>query len=147
MNTYSENSIAQIDFYNYYKESSIKKGKEYVDYKTYSNIIKDANLLIRDAILYKAEKVQLPYRLGDLFVKKYENKYNLDKIANWKVDWKKTKELGYKVYFDSKYGYKWKWDKTKACFKGRKLYTFKPCRKASRLVSDAINNKHLDFYN
>lgn len=146
MSTYAKKSIAQVDFYNYYKESSIRKNREYVDYKTYSNILKEANLLIRDSILYKAEKVQLPYRLGNLYVQKYENNYDLENIAKWKINWKETNKAGHRVFFESKYGYKWKWDKKKACFKGKKLYTFKACRKASRLVSDAVNNKHLDFY-
>jgi len=144
---YSKNSIAQRDFYNYYKDTCVRKGREYEDYKTFSAIIKDANLIIRNRMLYNSEKLTIPYRLGDLSVIKYENTYNLDNIKKWKVDWKATKELGHIVYFESKYGYKWKWDKKKACVPGRKFYTFKACRKASRLVSDAINNKQLDYYN
>lgn len=146
MKTYAEKSIGQLDLYNYYKESCIKKNREYVDYNTYSNIIKDANVLIREAILYKGERIQLPYKLGELFVHKYENVFNPENKKAWKVDWKKTKEVGKIVYFESKYGYKWKWDKRKAIVKGKKFYVFKACRQASRGVQDAINNKHLDFF-
>lgn len=140
-------TIGQKDFYDYYVELCDKKGITPRSYKEYSSILKDANLLIRDSILFKGEKVNLSYRLGELFVHKYENKFDIDKIANWKVNWKKTKELGTKVYFESKYGYKWKWNKKGATFKGKKFYTFQACRKASRLVSIAINEKNLDFYN
>ena len=143
---YSKNSIAQIDFYNYYKESAIKKGREYVDYKVFSNILKEANLLLRDKLVYEAEKLTIPFRLGDLSIHKYENVYNPDNIGKWKINWKETKEKGHIVYFESKYGYKWKWNKKNACVKGRKFYTFRACRKASRLVPDAINNKQLDYY-
>lgn len=146
MSTYSKNSIAQRDFYQYYKDLQTRKGKKVEDYILYSNILKDANLLLRDAIILKGEKVHCPYRMGDLFIQKYENTFNIDNKRKWKIDWKRTKEEGHVVYFESKYGYKWKWDKRQAIFKGKKLYTFKACRKASRLVSDAINNKHLDYF-
>lgn len=143
---YSENSIAQKDFYNYYKEMSIKKGKEYIDYPLYSKILKDFNQMMRDKIVYEAERFTMPYRMGDLFIHKYENVFKESNMRSWKVDWKKTKELGYKVYFESKYGYKWKWDKRKSVVKGKKFYTFRACRKAQRMVPDAINNKNLDYY-
>lgn len=146
MSTYSKKSIAQRDFYNYYKEISTKKNKEVVDYNTYSNVLKDANLLIRDKILYDGERVHLPYRLGDLFIQKFENSFSENGKKGWKIDWKKTNEAGHVVYFESKYGYKWKWDKKKAVLAGKKFYTFRACRKAQRLVSDAINNKHLDYF-
>lgn len=146
MSTYSKNSIAQNDFYQYYKQLAIKKNKTYVDQKLHSNILKDANLLIRNKILYEGQRIHFPYRLGELFIQKYENTFTDDNKKKWKIDWKKTNELGHVVYFESKYGYKWKWDKKKALFKGKKLYTFKACRKASRLVSDAINNKNLDYF-
>jgi hypothetical protein len=144
--SYSKNSIAQKDFYTYYKESCIKKNKEYVDYKTYSNVLKDANLLIRDLILYQAEKIHLPYRLGDLYIQKFENIFTEKSRKGWKINWKETNKLGHVVYFESKYGYKWKWDKKKAVLAGKKFYTFRACRKAQRLVSDAINNKNLDYF-
>jgi hypothetical protein len=143
---YSKNSIAQKDFYEYYKQSSIKKNKEYVDYKTHSSILKEANKLIRDEIIYNGERFLLPYRGGELFIHKYENVFKEENKSKWKVDWKKTKEVGFKVYFDSKYGYKWKWDKRKAVVKGKKFYTFRACRKSQRMVSDAINNKNVDYY-
>lgn len=143
---YSKTQVGQKDFYNYYKEVSEKKNREYVDYKLYSKIIKDANLLIRDKLVYSSERFYLPYRLGQIYIHKYENIYNPDNIVNWKVDWKATKEAGHKIYFESKYGYKWKWDKKGACVKGRRFYIFKPCRKASRLVPDAIKNKNIDYY-
>ena len=146
MATYSKNSLAQKDFYNYYKTISIKKNKEYIDYKTYSNILKDFNLLLRDKIIYEAEIFQMPYRLGELYIHKYENVFKPENIKSWKVDWKKTKELGHKVFFESKYGYKWKWNKKHAVVKGKKFYTFRACRKAQRLVSDAINNKNIDYH-
>lgn len=144
--SYSKNSIAQKDFYNFYKESCVKKNKEFVDYKLYSAILKDANLLIRDSILYKAEKVHLPYRLGDIFIQKFENNFSENTRKGWKINWKETNKLGHVVYFESKYGYKWKWDKKKAVLAGKKFYTFRACRKAQRLVSDAINNKNLDYF-
>ena len=144
--SYSKNSIAQRDFYNYYKDISIKKNKPYVDYKVYSAILKDANLLMRDKIVYEGERIQLPYRLGDLFIQKFENSFSETTRKGWKINWKETNKAGHVVYFESKYGYKWKWDKKKALLIGKKFYTFRACRKSQRLVSDAINNKQLDYF-
>ena len=144
---YSKNSIVQADFYRYYKKLCKAKGKVPVDYQTYCNITTDGNLIIKDKIVYEGERVQLPYRLGELFVQKYENSYTEENKKKWKINWKATKEAGHVVYFESKYGYKWKWDKKRALLIGKKFYTFKACRQAARAVPDAINNKNLDFYN
>jgi NADPH:quinone reductase-like Zn-dependent oxidoreductase len=84
--------------------------------------------------------------LGTLGVYKFKVAYNPENTKNWKVDFKATKEAGHVVYYGSTYGYMWKWSKKHAKFKGKKWYNFKPCRTASRLIADAVNNKELDFY-
>ena len=127
------------DFYKFYKEQSELKKRKAVDYDLYSKIIKEVNLRIKDLILQN-ETVKLPYCLGDLKIVKFENKFNIEKQYKWKVDFKKTKELGYKVYYGSKYGYRWKWDRINAKVEGQYLYHFKPVRDASRAITVALNN-------
>lgn len=138
--------IGNRDFYNYYKEISIKKGRDFLDYKTYTKILREFNLMLRDKLVYNSEHVTLPYRLGKLYIHKFENNYSEDNKKNWSIDFKKTKELGMTVYYGAKYGYRWKWDKRICIVKGKKYFTFKACRTSSRLIADAIKNKHLDYY-
>lgn len=133
------------DFYNYYVESCKENNVNIVDYKTYSNILKDCNLIIRDKIINHSEKVVLPYRNGTLSIIKFENKYNPEKQYKWKIDFKKSKELGFKVYYGSQYGYRWKWDKSIAITAGKWAYHFKPVRQASRMIAEAIRNKQ-EYY-
>ena len=135
------------DFYKFYVKNSKLKNKPYVDYKTYSTLLKEINLLIRHKMVYESEIFKIPYRMGDMYVHKFKNHYSETNKKNWKVDYKATKELGQLVYHGDPYGYKFRWDKRKAILGGKKWYGFKPCRTASRMIADAVNNKQLDFYN
>lgn len=138
--------IGNRDFYEFYKQNSINKEKEFVDYSTYTKILKDFNLLLRDEIIYKAEKVRLPYRMGYLYVRKFEHIYHEKNKRLWNIDFKATKEQGKTIYHGNKYGYGWRWHKKACIVKGKKYYRFRACRKANRLIADAVKNKQLDFY-
>lgn len=127
------------DFYNYYTIKGEQKNLKNHDRKLYTSIIKDCNLLIRDKIL-ENETIELPYTLGEISIVKFENKFDPIKQYKWKVDFKKSKELGYKVYYGSQYGYRWVWSKTNAKVKGKYYYHFKPVRMASRLIKQQITN-------
>lgn len=134
------------DFYKLYVKLSEKKGKPYKTYKEYTKILKLANSKLRDKIIYNAESATLPYRLGELFVHKFENTYSETNRKAWKIDFKATKEQGRIVYFGHSHGYKWKWAKRDCRVIGKRYYKFKPCRTASRMIADAVLNKQLDFY-
>ncbi len=132
--------------YKFYVQECINKKVDYQDYKTYSTIIKEANLLIRDKIVLEAETLELPYRLGKISIVKFENTYNPDKQYKWKVDYKKSKEVGYIVYYGEPYGYRWKWSKVDCRVVGKMYYHFKPNRTASRLIAKAILVNGVDYY-
>jgi hypothetical protein len=66
-----------------------------VDYKTYAKIIKSFNQRIMEKILFEAFEFELPYRLGTIRIKKKKTHFD-QKVM--KIDWKKTKELGKRVY-------------------------------------------------
>lgn len=134
--------IGLKDFYKFYKEKTSKTNKKIVDYKLYRDILKEFNILLREQILNN-ENIQLPYNLGKLGITKFEVNYDPTKQHKWKVDFKKTKELGYKVYYGSEYGYRWKWSKGKLI--GKRYYHFKPCREASRSITKQLN-KGIDYY-
>lgn len=138
--------IGNKNFYEYYKELSIKKNKSYVTYKEYSNILKYFNQRCREEIVLKSEKFVMPYKLGTLFIKKFTRTFDTKNKNNWRVDFKATKEQGKVVYHTNLNGYYWKWIKKDARVKNQKYYSFKACRKANRMVADAINNKKLDFF-
>ena len=132
------------NYYDYYKENCIKKKLPYKDYKIFAKIIRQANTIIRDYVLSNGT-FKLPYSGGSLQIIKFENKYNPDKQYKWKVDYKKSKELGYTVYYGEQYGYRWKWNKSKALIKGKMYYHFKPVRMASRLINTAVKSG-IDYY-
>ena len=137
--------IGITDFYEHYVETCEKNKVDKLPYKIFTNILKDCNLLIRDKIINNSEKLILPYRNGALSIIKFENTYKPEKQYKWKVDFKKSKELGFKVYYGSQYGYRWKWDKSTAITAGKWAYHFKPVRKASRMIAEAIRNKQ-EYY-
>lgn len=139
-----------IDMYKFYCTYS----KKPVDYNTYRKIC----LLINKTIINKVIKENLlfilPYRGGNISIRKYKNKLrervteNGNTILNQPVDWKATKEMwleepelkGKKViYIDNEHtdGYKFKfiWNTFNAKFKNKYLSGFKPLRKISRLLA------------
>lgn len=135
------------DYYAYYKDRSIIKGRKPVELTLFSTILKEFNTLLREQIVYNNECIKLPYRLGYLGVIKYEVNFDPEKQNFWRVDYKKSKEVDYLVYYDEPFRYKWKWNKTKAKVRGRKSYIFVPCRSASRLIAKAKReNPRLDYF-
>lgn len=132
------------DFYKYYVDNCKKLKMEYQDYSTFSKITRECNLLIRDKILNN-DKFDIPYNNGELSIIKFENKFDPEKQYRWKVDYKKSKELGTIVYYGSQYGYRWKWHKSSAVTSGKMFYHFKPARKSSRLIAEAIKN-NIEYY-
>ncbi len=127
------------DYYNYYVENCKKHNSKYQDYKVFAKIVRKANILIRDKVLTN-ETFKLPYMLGELKIIKFENKFDPVKQYKWKVDYKKSKELGYIVYYGSEFGYRWKWIKNKAKVSGKMYYHYKPVRLASRLINKSIQD-------
>jgi len=134
-------------FYNRYVEKAKAKGREYKDYKTFSNVVKSFNDKLRHALVYKSEVVTLPYNGGKLYVRKFINNYTEENKYLWRVNYIESKKQGKVIYYGDKYGYRFIWDKKFCKIKGRKWFKFKPCRKASRMIADAIKNKNVDYYN
>ncbi len=128
------------DSYNFYKDHCKTKP---LTFKLYSSIIKECNLELLNQVVNESNGVTLPYRLGDLEVIKLNRHYGLKK--NWAIDYKRTKELGFPIYFDQKYLYKWNWNIKKCIVTHKTLYKFTAARKAKRMVAPAIKNGQ-DFF-
>ncbi len=139
--------VSLPDFYNLYITKAAKREREYVPYKLFTAVLRDFNLNLRDKIVLGAERAILPYKLGELYIKKFNVDYDLDNMKSWKIDYKATKDTGTLIYHTNMVGYRWKWSKAGMRLRGKKYYNYKPCRQASRMVSDAIKNKKLDYYN
>lgn len=136
----NSNCLGMRDMYKYYT----KNYQEPVDYDTFAKVIKACNKEFIRVATEDAATIQLPYRLGKIQICKFERSY--DQPQNkWKVDWKKTKEMGFRVYFDQKYIYKWCWKKHNSIVKNKTGYKFTPCRQASRIVPKLLATKKIDY--
>lgn len=139
--------LGLMDMYKFYKSKMIKKNLEYKDYKTFSKVIKTFNSKFKDKVVYDVEKIKLPRKLGEIYISKYENTFDMNDKNKRLVNYYETKKAGYVIYHEDQYGYKWKWDKKHCIVIGKKYYQFKPCRSASRSIANAIKNKKIDYYN
>jgi hypothetical protein len=109
-----------------------------VNYKTYCKIIKECNKELLNEVVNESNSILLPYRLGKLEIVKFTKIYREKSI--WPVDFKKTKELGFVVYHESKYIYKWMWNRNNAIIINKSKYKFLASREAKRMVAPALKN-------
>lgn len=129
------------DMYKYY----VKNYTEPVEYDQFAEIIKACNKELIRLVTEESQEILLPYRLGNLQVVRFERKFT--RASNkWAVDWKKTKELGFKVYHEQKYLYKWVWKKHSAIVKNKTGYKFTASRFAKREVPKAVINKKVEYF-
>lgn len=112
-------------------------------------------------ILETGEKIKVPHGFGALSInKKKTTRYFEDSVTGKKhcilpVDWKKTKELGKKVYILNNHtdGYrcKWFWFKKEARIKMSEIWSFTPCRAHSdalcRYLTTKKDKQYIDIYN
>jgi exoribonuclease R len=126
------------DAYKKYVEENKKKNTKFESWKVFKELCNDYNKESLRRVIEESETVKLPYRLGNLTVIK--RKLNLGKLSKnkWIIDYQKSKELGFIVYFDNDFKYYIKWDKFKAVFKWKSVYYFKACRTAKRTLASAI---------
>lgn len=103
-------------------------------------IIMTSNTKIKEAIIDNPNGVKLPNRLGWLGVLK--KKPLMDNVKNLKVDWKRSKDLGYKIYHmnshSDNFTYKIYWDKKGAILSNVTLYVFTSCRNLQRDLAKAV---------
>lgn len=144
----SKIQLGTKDMYLFYCKKEKAKNRKPKHESIYRAIINDANKLIRDSIVLYNEVIKLPYQIGELGVIKYKTNFNPDRKNLWKVDYKKSKEVGFIVYYDQDNRYKWKWGKKNCFVRGKRWYKFVPCRTASRLIAKALKeNNKLDYCN
>lgn len=144
------------DAYEAYATREKNRQRKPKAYPIYKAILKEANLMIRDSIILENEPVKLPYRIGKLWVRKYKVNFNPDKKNFWRVDYNRSSIESEKrqekiiVYYDQEYRYRIMWNKGHPHdfrgIKGKRFYTFYPCRTANRLIAKALReNSKLDY--
>ncbi len=135
------------DSYKFYrKELKLKGITKAVNRDLYPKICKDFNKELVGLIINKSEEIYLPCGLGTLTVIKREANLFRKEKKHWPVDWKKSKELGYKVYHIEDNYYKIQWIKKKAKLTNKKYYKFYPCRQFKRMICTAVKYKNLDYF-
>ena len=125
-------------YINYIKDID-SNSKYFVDLKTYTKICKAANKIIRDDILYKADEIKLPYRLGSLRIRKI--KTPLNKLS---MDFKLYNETGIRAMHLNEHtkGYhaRWYWHKKVCNILNHTYYSFLPSRENKRILASYIKS-------
>ena len=94
------------EIYRYYKNKFSKRERDstaFIDYKTFSSIIKDFNKELSKLIIEEGAEFKMPVRLGFARIRKYKKRIKLnpdgtiDK-SSMNVDWKETNELWKQEY-------------------------------------------------
>lgn len=151
--TRGKNKIGPVlstkDSFKEFNKTQRKDSLLYIDYKKYKSICADFNKEIVNHILLDSGTLKLPHRLGEIRIQK--KKMNFTSKENLKIDWKKTKEIGKRIYHlndhTNNYRYKWYWTKTRAIVKNKSYYSFIPTRANKRtLASILLNTKQIDYF-
>ena len=138
------NTCSQSD-YKMYKE----KSKHKVDYELYKKINLTANTFLSEKIL-EGKRIKLPFGLSDVFINKYKQELkSKDGKLNLPIDWKKSKELGKRVYHlnhhTDGFTFKWFWAKSEAKFKFKELWAFKAVRKNTRAIKKILKVGDVEY--
>lgn len=143
------NSWGVYDFYKYYRKTKPKDPKFIISDVQYYAIFRRVNELLVDSLVRTGE-LEFPYKMGKLIVFKKTLKSwiapNGVRYTSRKVNWDKTLELWYNdeeayrnktlLYFENDEGLTIRYNKTKAEFKNKYYYEFKPSRDIDRRVKN-----------
>lgn len=135
----NKGALGQIYLYKFYVNKCKLEGKKHISTKEFSKIINECNNEIVKACTEDSEIVRLPLRLGYLQVCKYERSFR-KKQNDMAIDWKLTKEHGFKILHEQRFLYKWVWLKKTAIVKNKTKYKFQASRAAKRLIPKQLNN-------
>lgn len=131
-------------------------GGEPFDQLLYSKIINDVNLILAEKLL-EGHEIEFPYRMGSLMLSSMPTRvqYEGDTIVtNYRTDWKKTLLLWFedKEARDShkfikriqKEIYYIRYFKTKANYRNKRFYSFRPNRNLLRSIGKTFEKMKLN---
>lgn len=164
--------IGAIDIYKFYCESTGNPLK--LSQKEYTNILKIFYSRIFDKLIYKGIEFTMPYRLGNLRVKKQKVKIrlkadgSLDK-SSLRPNWKECRDLWTRIYADktweevkntkgkpmvyhenkhtNRFAHGWHWDKTTCTVKNNTAYSLDIARDVDRKLAGVLKsgNTEVDY--
>lgn len=135
------------EFYKEYEKQALSNKRKPVEYSLYNDVIKSFNYTVLNKLIAEARTFKLPYNLGYLGIIKYQVDFDPNKINKWKVNYAESKKLGYIVYHDEPFRYRWYWDKNSVSLKGKRFYKFIPSRMAHRTIkANKVLNPGMDYY-
>lgn len=134
------------DIYKFYRQKCKLKQVKPKELKLCTSIWNDFNLEMKRLILEDSEELQLPYRLGSLRIRKRKIDQTIIPENKRKIDWGKTKKLGYKVFYTNDYIYNLRWERKKAIIRGCTFYTFKTCWTFKRDIAKAVLVDKRDYF-
>lgn len=143
------NSWGVYDFYKYYRKTKPKDPKFIISDVQYYSIFRRVNELLVDSLVRTGE-LDFPYKMGKLIVLKKTLKSwiapNGNRYTSRRVNWDKTLELWYNdeeayrnktlLYYESDERLTIRYNKTRAEFKNKYYYEFKPSRDIDRRVKN-----------
>ncbi len=138
------NGVQEI--YKWYVIECSKTNEHPLEYKEFAKIVKACNKKLVSLALEEAETIELPYRLGEIKIRKFERSFAQDK-SRWPIDYDKTFKLGFTVYHDQAFVYKWSWVKRYARVSNQSCYKFTAMRDTKRLIPEILKTKKIDYFN
>jgi len=154
MRTKYEYRSASREVFKRFKEKHPEVDLKYTDW---CNIVYSFNYGFRDYCLETGRKAKFPYGIGVFCITKFKQPKIkvVDGVShiNMNVDWKKTKEKGFRVFHMNNhtegFGFRWYWIFGTQRFFQSEIWSFKPSRVSSRLINHYIkqnySSKYLDW--
>jgi len=155
----------RVDMYKTYLKEHKEEDK--INSSIYSKILNSFNKKISKKIMEESFEYIIPYRLGNLRIKKYKPSVKIDENGNLDYkglspNWKATKELwkkdkkakkDKKIVFHTNdhsdgYNYKWHFSNYRSNCQNRSVYSFIPSRTNKRTLAELIKDEEFngDFY-
>lgn len=119
-----------------------------ISYQQFKRLVGDFNEAMMNHVVKDCGEFKLPFRLGKITITK--RKLNYDDIRKLPVDWKRSKELGFKVRLfnehSNEYKYRIRWIKKDCAVRGQRLWAFIPTREFSRSIAYEVKHNGLDYF-
>lgn len=116
-----------------------------LSFKEWKKIIYTYNQNYRERILLTGEKVRMPYGFGEFSIHKTKPKIivvNHKEINTMRIDWKKTKQVGKRVYHLNRetggYKFRWLWFKHRCLLYVPEVWNFHPTRESSKKITEYL---------
>jgi hypothetical protein len=165
--------VADVGAEEIYKNYCDKyKNKHNLTQRQYGEILDKFFIKLMDVLIFKGQEFTMPYRLGNIRIRKHLNKLKLTPEGNidkrhLRPDWGGCRKLWNKIYqgktweeivqiknkpmmyhenrHSEKYGHAWHWDKLTCLVKNNTAYTLDISRTNDRKLATALKRTDLSL--